>query len=355
MMVKVLLYGYATGTYASRRIAAKLEDSVAFRYLAAGNQPDFRTISDFRKRHGEALSKLFVEVLKLCRKAGLVKLGRVAVDGTKIQANAWKHKAMSYGRMKSTEATLQREADELLRRAEQADEEDDRRYGKDRRGDELPEELAHRESRLKKIREAMAALQAEAKEKALAEGKGTRGAEPEDKAQRNFTDPESTIQKRGRTYPQGYNAQVAVDGEAQVIVSHAGSADRVDGQEVMHSAFLASNGGTSAVHRRVWTGQVGVLLPFVEERRQDLLGLLAGVLQVPYRTRFGVVEDPRDLEIGHIESQLHAVTFSGRNDLLDLARKLREIRNCLSHQEPVAAQQLLAPALGAWTRTALRR
>ena len=219
MMVKVLLYAYATGTYSSRRIEAKLQDSVAFRFLAAGNQPDFRTISDFRKRHGEAISELFDQVLRLCQKAGLVKLGRVAVDGTKIQANASKHKAMSYGRMKSTEAALRGEVEELLRRAEQADEEEDRRYGKDKRGDELPDELAHRESRLKKIREAMAALKAEAKQKARAEGKDARSAEPEDKAQRNFTDPESTIQKQGGNYIQGYNAQVAVDERAQVIVS----------------------------------------------------------------------------------------------------------------------------------------
>jgi transposase len=233
MMVKVLLYAYATGTYSSRRIAAKLEDSVAFRFLAAGNQPDFRTISDFRKRHGEALSELFGQVLRLCQKAGLVKLGRVAVDGTKIKANASKHKAMSYGRMKSAEAALQREADELLRRAEQADEEEDRRYGKDRRGDELPEELAHRESRLKRIREAMAALKAEAKEKARAEGRDPRKAEPEDRAQRNFTDPESSIQKQGRNYIQGYNAQVAVDEKAQVIVSQHVTSVQPDVNELL--------------------------------------------------------------------------------------------------------------------------
>jgi len=219
MMVKVLLYAYATGTYSSRRIAAKLQDSVALRFLAAGNQPDFRTVSDFRKRHGEGLSELFGQVLRLCRKAGLVKLGRVAVDGTKIQANASKHKAMSYGRMKSTEAALQREADELLRRAKEIDEEEDRRFGKDKRGDELPGELAHRESRLKKIREAMAALEAEAKEQAIGEGKDPQKAKPPDKAQRNFTDPESRIQKQGRNYIQGYNAQLAVDDQAQVIVS----------------------------------------------------------------------------------------------------------------------------------------
>ena len=154
MMVKVLLYAYCTGTYSSRRIAEKLVDSVALRYLAAGNSPDFRTISDFRKRHGEALSELFTQVLRLCRRTGLVKLGRVAVDGTKIQANASKHKAMSYGRMKEAEARLQGEVDELVRRAEEADEHDDRQYGRDKRGDELPAELARRESRLKKIREA---------------------------------------------------------------------------------------------------------------------------------------------------------------------------------------------------------
>jgi transposase len=219
MMVKVLLYAYATGTYSSRRIEGKLQDSVALRFLAAGNEPDFRTISDFRKRHGEALSELFNQVLRLCRKAGLVKLGRVAVDGTKIKANASKHKAMSYGRMKSTEAALQRQADELLRRAQEVDDEEDRLYGKDRRGDELPDELAHKESRLKKIREAMAELKAEAEQQARAEGKDPAHAEPDEKAQRNFTDPESTIQKQGRDYVQGYNAQVAVDEKAQIIVS----------------------------------------------------------------------------------------------------------------------------------------
>ena len=233
MMVKVLLYAYATGTYSSRRIEAKLEDSVAFRYLAAGNQPDFRTISDFRKRHGEALGELFGQVLRLCRKAGLVKLGRVAVDGTKIQANASKHKAMSYGRMKSTEAALQREANELLRRAEQTDEEEDRRYGKSKRGDELPEELAHRESRLKKIREAMAALETEAKEQARSEGKDPSQAQPRDNAQRNFTGPESRIQKSGGNFVQGYNAQVAVDETAQVIVSQHVTPMQPDVNELM--------------------------------------------------------------------------------------------------------------------------
>jgi transposase len=220
MMVKVLVYAYCTGTYSSRRIQAKLTDSVAFRFLAAGNQPDFRTISDFRKLHGEALAGLFVQVLKLCQQAGLVKLGRVAVDGTKIKANASKHKAMSYGRMVEKEAQLKREIRDLLKQAEAADAEEDRRHGSGKSGEELPAELSFREGRLKKIREAKAALEAEARAKAAAEGKDPKGSPPPaDKSQRNFTDPESKIQKTHDGFIQGYNAQAGVDGHSQVIVS----------------------------------------------------------------------------------------------------------------------------------------
>jgi len=219
MMVKVLLYAYCTGTYSSRRMAAKLHDSVAYRFLAAGNQPDFRTLSDFRKRHEEALSGLFEQVLVICRESGLVKLGRVAVDGTKIKANASKHKAMSYGRMLEKAAALRKEIKEMFRQAEATDREEDRRYGPDRRGDELPEELARRETRLKKIREAKAALEAEAKKKAAAEGKDPKEPKPRAKAQHNFTDPESKIQKTSDGFIQGYNAQVAVDETFQVIVA----------------------------------------------------------------------------------------------------------------------------------------
>jgi transposase len=233
MMVKVLLYAYCTGTYSSRRIAAKLVDSVALRFLAAGNEPDFRTISDFRKRHGKALSDLFGQVLRLCRKAGLVKLGHVAVDGTKIAANASKHKAMSYGRMKQAEAALQREVEELFRRAEETDEKEDQLYGKEKRGDELPEELARRESRLKKIQEAMEALEAEAREKAKAEGKDPKQVQPPEKAQRNFTDPDSRIQKAGKSYIQGYNAQVAVDEKAQIILAQHVTATAPDVNELI--------------------------------------------------------------------------------------------------------------------------
>ena len=162
MMVKVLLYGYCVGVSSSRRIAQRLHEDIAFRVLAANNTPDFRTISDFRKDNLDALSGLFVQVLALCQQSGLVKLGHVALDGTKVKANASKHKAMSYQRMKEEAAQLAAEVAELLRQAQAADDEEDRRYGKDKRGDELPQELAFREGRLEKIREAMAALEAEA-------------------------------------------------------------------------------------------------------------------------------------------------------------------------------------------------
>ena len=223
MMVKVLLYGYCIGVPSSRRMAQRLHEDIAFRVLAANNTPDFRTISDFRKDHLAALSGLFLQVLVFCQRAGLVKLGHVALDGTKVRANASRHKAMSYKRMKEREAQLQGEVDELLRRAQEVDEEEDRRYGKDKRGDELPEELAFREGRLEKIREAMAALEAEAQaqaDAAEAEGKDHPGV-PEDKAQRNFTGPESRIMPAsgGRDFLQAYNCQAVVDHEHQVIVA----------------------------------------------------------------------------------------------------------------------------------------
>jgi len=223
MMVKVLLYAYCTGVPSSRKIERRLEEDISFRVLAANNTPDFRTISDFRKDHLQALGALFVQVLKLCQRAGLVKLGHVSIDGTKMKANASKHKAMSYKRMKEEEARLEAEVRELLKRAEAVDEEEDRKYGKDRRGDELPKELAFRESRLKKIRKARAALEAEARAKTEQDkGKGRKAAVvPEEKAQRNFTDPQSRIMPGpgGKQFEQAYNAQAAVDSSNQVIVA----------------------------------------------------------------------------------------------------------------------------------------
>ena len=223
MMVKVLLYAYCVGVPSSRKIAKRLEEDIAFRVLAANNTPDFRTISDFRKDHLKSLSSLFLQVLKLCQKAGLVKLGHISLDGTKIKANASKHKAMSYKKMKEEEARLEAEIKEMLQKAVAVDEEEDRRYGKDKRGDELPKELAFRESRLRKIREAREALEAEARqaaEQAREEGKQAT-AIPSDKTQRNFTDPDSHIMPApgGKHFEQAYNAQAAVDSAHQVIVA----------------------------------------------------------------------------------------------------------------------------------------
>ncbi len=223
MMVKVLLYAYCIGVPSSRKIARRLEEDIAFRVLAANNTPDFRTISDFRKDHLKALSGLFLQVLKLCQRAGLVKLGHVALDGTKIKANASKHKAMSYKRMREEEARLEAEVEDLLQKVQVVDEEEDHTYGKNQRGDELPKELAFRESRLKKIREARAALESEARlaaEQSPGKGGKTTGV-PEDKAQRNFTDPESHIMplSGGKQFEQAYNAQAAVDSANQIIVA----------------------------------------------------------------------------------------------------------------------------------------
>ena len=223
MMVKVLLYAYCIGVPSSRRIQKRLEEDISFRVIAANNTPDFRTISDFRKDHLKALAALFVQVLRLCQKAGLVKLGHVSLDGTKMKANASKHKAMSYKRMKEEEARLEAEVQDLLRKAEAVDEEEDLTYGRDKRGDELPKELALRESRLKKIRDARAALESEARAEAeQAQGRGGKATGvPEDKAQRNFTDPESHIMPApgGKQFEQAYNAQAAVDSAHQVIVA----------------------------------------------------------------------------------------------------------------------------------------
>jgi transposase len=163
MMTKVLVYAYCVGTFSSRKIQKRLIEDIAFRVLAAGNQPDFRTISDFRKIHHKALEGLFQQVLRLALNAGAIKLGRVALDGTKVKANASKHKAMSYGRMKEDERRLREEVRNLLAQAKAADDEEDSRYGKDKSGDELPEELSRRETRRQKIREAKRALEERAR------------------------------------------------------------------------------------------------------------------------------------------------------------------------------------------------
>ena len=248
MMTALLLHGYASGLYSSRRIAKAAQERADFMMIVAGDPPDFRTISEFRKRHLGALAGLFVQVLKLAEKAGLVKLGHVALDGTKIKANASKHKAMSYERMKKREAELRAEVDRWLKAAEAADAEEDELHGS-KRGDEMPDWVADKEKRLVKIREAKAALEAEAKaageeetrrraeaeERRIAEGRKKNGktpappsTEPDDRAQRNFTDPDSRILKTKDGYIQGYNAQAAVDAKIQIIVAYGLTASMSD-------------------------------------------------------------------------------------------------------------------------------
>ncbi len=263
MMVRLLIYGYCRGVASSRRIERATYEDVAFRYLAADQHPDHDTIADFRKEHLGSLSQLFVEVLRLCQRAGLVKLGHVALDGTKIKANASKHKAMSYERMGEAEKELEAEVKALLQEAARVDAEEDGKYGKGKRGDELPKELARRESRLAKIREAKAALEREAREEAekkkaeveaqLRErekqeqerGRKLGGrspqvpdpeqAKPKPEAQRNFTDPDSRIMKDGATkeFVQAYNAQAVVDSHAQVIVAAAVTQQANDKQQLV--------------------------------------------------------------------------------------------------------------------------
>jgi transposase len=221
MMTKVLVYGYCVGVFSSRRIERRLVEDIAFRVLAADNQPNFRTISDFRKIHLKTLEGLFEQVLKIALEAGAMKVGRVALDGTKVKASASKHKAMSYDRMLEKEKQLKVEVKRLLEQAEAADAEEDALYGKDRTGDELPAELERRETRLKKIKEAKRALEQRARQKAVAEGKEPKQAEPKDKDQYNFTDPESRIMKGADGFVQAYNAQAAVEPAFQLIVGQA--------------------------------------------------------------------------------------------------------------------------------------
>jgi len=218
MMTKILIYGYCVGVFSSRRMQKKLSEDVGFRVLAAGNQPDFRTISDFRKQHLGALQGLFDQVLQIALQAGTRKLGRVVLDGSKVKANASKHKAMSYGRMQEEEKRLKDEVKRLLKQADATDEEEDRRYGRDRTGEELPAELARRETRLKRIQEAKRALEERAREEAKSKGEPEDKAKPKAKMQYNFTDPESRIMLGADGFVQAYNTQIAVEPDYQWIV-----------------------------------------------------------------------------------------------------------------------------------------
>ena len=265
MMTVLLLYSYCCGIYSSRRIAKACRERVDFMSIVALDAPDFRTISDFRKRHLKALGDLFKQILQLCEQAGLVKLGHVALDGTKIKANASKHKAMSYERMEKRAAELEAEVANWLSAAEAADAAEDKLHGRDKTGDEMPEWVADKTRRAERIRQAKAELEAEAKaaaeakvkaaaeaqEKREAEGrrKGGRKAappstEPDAKAQKNFTDPESRIMKSKDGFVQAYNAQAAVDAEAQIIVAHDVTQSPIDcGQLVPMTDAIETNLG----------------------------------------------------------------------------------------------------------------
>lgn len=283
MMMALLFYGYCVGVFSSRRIARATYEDVAFRVLAGASHPHFTSINQFRLEHIDAFRALFVQGLRLCEQAGLVKLGHVALDGTKILANASKHKAMSYKRMQEEEAKLRSEVDGLLKRADETDRHEDELYGVGRSGDDIPEELRRRETRLARILEAKAALEREAAQaraaqlRENAEGQRKRSEDPDvparqrseaatrarkseaqadlfdppdddeptpgdveggsglprhrvpatvdgkpkPEAQRNFTDPDSRIMMAGGVFVQAYNAQIVVDAEAQVIVEEA--------------------------------------------------------------------------------------------------------------------------------------
>jgi transposase len=235
MMVAVLLYAYTQGIYSSRRIARCCEERLDFMAVTAMNTPDFRTISDFRKRHLPALADLFLQVLRLCRLAGLVRLGHVAIDGTKLKANASRHRAMSYLRMKQAEADLAAQIADWLESADQHDAADDANYGA-HRGDEMPAWVKIKRQRLDRIRAAKAVLEAEATQDQFvadpdgpgpssgmqAHGKPNRSSDggPPNRAQRNFTDPDSRILPTREGFIAGYNGQIAVDAAHQIIVSH---------------------------------------------------------------------------------------------------------------------------------------
>src|SRR3982075_4227504 len=265
MMVALLLHGYASGLYSSRRIAKACRERNDFVMIVALDPPDFRTISDFRKRHLKALGGLFVRVLKLCETAGLVKLGHVALDGTKIKANASKHKAMSYERMEKREAELEAEVARWLEVAEATDAEEDRLHGADKSGEEMPDWVADKKRRAERIRKAKAELEAEAKASAEAKLKAAAAAQqqreaegrkkpgrqaappstaPDPKAQKNFTDPESRIMKSKDGFVQAYNAQIAVDSQAQIIVAQDVTQSPVDsGQLVPMTDAIETNLG----------------------------------------------------------------------------------------------------------------
>jgi transposase len=242
LMLKVVIYAYATGIFSSRKIARAIDDLVPLRYLAAGNRPSHRTIARFREENLKEFGGLFVQVVRVAQAAGLVKMGTLALDGSKLKANANKHKAMSYGRMKETENKLREEIERITKMAQAVDVAEDKEFGDDFRGDELPAELQRRETRLAKIREAMKRLEEEQAAEDAASGRGQQRPErlkrpigvPPDKKQSNFTDPESGIMKTSSGgFEQCYNAQLVVDDEKQIVVAADVTDSCVDNRQLV--------------------------------------------------------------------------------------------------------------------------
>jgi len=364
MMVTLLLYAYCDGKPSSRKIELATWEEVPYRVLTADQHPDHATIAEFRRRHLNALAGLFLQVLWLCKQAGLVKLGHVALDGTKVKANASKRKAMSYGRMCTREEELAQEVAELLKAAEATDEEEDRKYGRGKHGDEPPPEWQRKETRLKKIREAKAALEAEAKAKAAAEAEDVkkqlaerakkeaeRGrkfggrppqipdvekAKPEPKAQRNFTDPDSRIMKDGASgsFEQCYNAQAVVDSEAQIILAAEITQETNDKQQLVPMLQQAvQNVGAPVVHASADAGY------FSEEAVEDerLKGLELYV--PPDRKRHGARDaaTPSGQADGRSTRPLSAVAERMRARLQSVAgRAVYKMRKAIV--EPVFGQ-----------------
>ena len=253
MMVRILLYGYAVGVRSSRGIEQATYEDVAFRYLSADQHPDHDSIAEFRKVHLELLSGLFFQALQLCQKAGLVKLGQVALDGTKLAANASRHQSRNYKRLNEQEAALVAEVKRLMEEAARVDEQEDTLYGKGQRGDELPADLATAQQQLEKIQAAKRELEQEAqqraeqaeREKAEQNGKPKDGAQrmrwsraktglPGEQSKGNLTDPESSLMVDGATkaFVQGYNAQVVAAGVPQIIVAQTVVSEPTDRQQL---------------------------------------------------------------------------------------------------------------------------
>jgi transposase len=337
MMTKLLLYAYCIGVPGSRRIEKSTYDSIPFRVLAANQYPDHDTISEFRRIHLTALSRIFLQVLKLCQKAGLVKLGHVALDGTKVKANASKHKAMSYEHMQKKTDELEAEIARLLAEAEAIDAAEDIRYGRGKRGDELPEELRYRERRLQKIEEAKQALEEEARKEAQAAqpaaDKPRTGSDVRVKpgAQRNFTDADSRIMRDGATkaFEQAFNGQVAVDSANQIIVAAGVTQECNDKQQVepMVERMRANLGGACPKRMSLDNGY------YSDENVEFLRGEGIDAYIATGRLKHGEVPPPAPR--GRIPKGL---TTKER-----MARKLRTVRGRCTYAK---RKEIAEPAIG---------